>query len=81
MAMENISQKIGKAIQKRRHDLNLSQEKLAEKSKLHRTYISDVERGKRNITLNSLGKILSALEISFQEFFLVYYVDKNRGDF
>jgi transcriptional regulator with XRE-family HTH domain len=71
--MRSISKQLGQAIKSRRKELGFSQEKLAEKSQLHRTYISDVERGKRNVTIISLSKILSGLEISFEEFFSMYY--------
>jgi transcriptional regulator with XRE-family HTH domain len=74
--MKSVPQKIGWAIRKRREELNLSQEKLAEISHLHRTYISDVERGVRNVTIVSLSKILSGLGISLQRFFADYY-DKH----
>lgn len=41
----------------------LSQEELADKCKLHRTYISDVERAQRNISIDNIGKIALALEV------------------
>lgn len=65
--MKNISKNIGLAIRESRNSSNLSQEKLAELSGLHRTYVSDVERGSRNITLNSLSKIADALQIPLSE--------------
>ncbi|WP_234996777.1 helix-turn-helix domain-containing protein [Planktothrix sp. PCC 11201] len=47
----------------------MSQEALADKADLDRTYISGVERGVRNITLDSLEQIILALGIDFQSFF------------
>lgn len=43
--------------------LKLSQEALAEKANLHRTYISDIERGQRNVSLENIYNIAVALEI------------------
>lgn len=50
-------------VRKARLSQGLSQEKLADKAKLHRTYISLVERKKRNISLNNVEKIARALNI------------------
>ncbi|MDR2952518.1 MAG: helix-turn-helix domain-containing protein [Treponema sp.] len=55
---------VGKNIKKYRKKLDISQEKLAEKSGLHRTYIGGIERGERNITLDSLQIIAFALNIA-----------------
>lgn len=62
--MKNINQKIGIVVRKQRLLTRISQERLGEATGLHRTYISDVERGKRNITIVSLYKIATALHIS-----------------
>jgi transcriptional regulator with XRE-family HTH domain len=51
-----------------RLDAGLSQEQLARKSGIDRTYISGVERGVRNITLDSLETIVLALDVSQSEF-------------
>ena len=58
-----------KVIAKIRKEKGLSQEALAEKANLDRTYISGIERGVRNITLKSLDKIISALDMSHERFF------------
>ena len=52
-----------------RKELNISQEDLADKANLDRTYISGVERGVRNVTLNSLEKIINALDVDIETFF------------
>jgi transcriptional regulator with XRE-family HTH domain len=48
----------------------MSQETLADKANLDRTYISGIERGVRNITLDSLEQIIYALDIDFSLFFV-----------
>lgn len=48
---------------------NLSQEELAEKAGVHRTYIGSVERGERNITINVMEKICVALGIPITDLF------------
>ena len=55
---------IGQIIKKYRNNLKLSQEDLAFKANLDRTYISKLEQGKMNTTIKSLTKIANALEIS-----------------
>jgi CheY-like chemotaxis protein/DNA-binding XRE family transcriptional regulator len=47
-----------------RNRRGFSQEELAERANLHRTYISDVERGARNLSLESINKLATALEVS-----------------
>ncbi len=46
---------------------NLSQEQLADLCELHRTYISSVERGNRNISIDNIEKIAIALQVSPSE--------------
>lgn len=59
-----------------RLEKNLSQEKLAELSGLHRTYISAVERQQRNISIDNIEAISSALNIEAYKFFIERTVDK-----
>ena len=63
----NILKKLGANIQSKRKSLGLTQEKLAELTDLHRTYIGMVERGEKNISINNLKKISEALHISLSE--------------
>ena len=60
----NISKQFGAAVRDRRMAAGLSQEKLAETAGLHPTYISMVERGVRNPTLDVAARIAKALEVS-----------------
>lgn len=53
-----------------RNKLGLSQEKFAEKCGLHRTYISDIERFQRSISLENIQRIADALEIETYKLFM-----------
>lgn len=67
--MSNISQETGRRIRSLRQQEGFTQELLAEKAELHPVYIGQVERGEKNLTLNSLAKILAALHVTFSDFF------------
>lgn len=60
----NIAKRLGARIQKLRLEKGLSQEELAFEADLHRTYISHIERGSRNITVAGLCKVAKGLKIS-----------------
>lgn len=62
-----ITGTFGKNVRKIRKHLDLSQERLAELSGLHRTYIGSVERGERNITLVNAERIARALDVKLSE--------------
>lgn len=53
----------GRAVRKYRLQLAISQERLAELANIHRTYIGDVERGTRNISLVNMTRIAGALKV------------------
>jgi transcriptional regulator with XRE-family HTH domain len=54
----------GKAVKSLRTEQGMTQEDLAFRTGLHRTYISDIERGSRNISLKSISVIAKALGVS-----------------
>lgn len=59
----DVKTAFGTAVRTLRLKRGLSQEKLAELSEIHRTYIGDVERGTRNIALVNMVRIAQALEL------------------
>ena len=59
----------GNKVRKERMKLGLSQEELAERAGVHRTYIGMIERAEKNATIESIEKIAKALKISIAEFF------------
>ena len=63
MKHERVQAAFGKALKWFRASLGVSQEQLAERAELHRTYVGDVERGERNISLLNIAKIADALRI------------------
>jgi CheY-like chemotaxis protein len=63
MTLGNLKRFFGSAVKRKRAELHISQEELADRAGLHRTYISDVERGARNVSLESIEKLAAALEL------------------
>lgn len=55
------------AIRKRRLALEITQDDLAKRCGLHRTYVSDIERGARNLSLRNLQRLSEALELKPSE--------------
>lgn len=63
-----ITEDVGSRIRYYRKQMGLSQEKLALKAEIDRTYLAGIESGKRNATITSLEKIINALEITMRDF-------------
>ena len=63
----NIKIEFGKHLRKIRKEHNLTQEKLAELTGMDRSYISDIERGVKNISIEKLYQIAKALKIELSE--------------
>ena len=70
MGKIDVKKQFGAAIRLHRDKLGISQEELAGRAGLHRTYISDVERGARNVSLESIHRLAEALEVSLSALFL-----------
>lgn len=66
----NIIKVFGTNVRKYRKEKGISQEKLAELCGLHRTYISDIERLKRSISLENIQRIADALNIETHRLFI-----------
>lgn len=60
---------VGKRVKALRNNMGISQEELADMVGLDRTYITSVERGKRNISIVNVEKLAKALQVSLAEFF------------
>ncbi len=65
----NIKEKLWNRIRELRKERNISQEQLASKSKIHRTYLSSVERGLKNISVENIEKVAVALEVEIRDLF------------
>lgn len=69
MSKASVNVEFGKRLAELRHKKGLSQEALAYKCGVDRTYIGIVERGEKSPTLNVLSKIAGALELTLKELF------------
>lgn len=65
----NLQRKFGHVLKELRQEKGLSQESLANQSDIDRTYISDIEKGERNISLNIIERLSRTLQISLSELF------------
>ena len=77
--MSEIAKAVGQRIRNYRTSKGLSQEKLAELSGCHPTYIGQLERGEKNATLESIERITAALDITLSKLFEKLGVQKD-GD-
>ena len=65
----DIRERFGDAVRHRREVLGLTQEDLAEKAHIHRTYLSDIERGSRNVSLINIERVAAGLSLKISEVF------------
>ena len=66
---DDVKKQFGRALKRWRYKVGISQEELAWRASLHRTYVSDIERGERNPSLESIEKLAKALNLSFSTLF------------
>jgi transcriptional regulator with XRE-family HTH domain len=67
--MKLIQKQFGERVRQLRLARNLSQEELAFKAGVHRTYLGSIERGERNPSLKNIAAIAKALDITLSELF------------
>lgn len=65
----DIRERFGFAVKDRRDELGLTQEDLADKVGIHRTYLSDIERGSRNVSLINIERLAAALSLALSDLF------------
>lgn len=58
---------LGKKIRTERQKMGVSQERLGEIAKVHRTYVGMVERGEKNITINNICRFAQALKVQVRD--------------
>jgi len=75
--MSDVCDSVGKRIRLLRKSRRWTQEELGERARLHPTYIGGIERGERNPTLLNLHRIAKALQVPFDELFIL---PANGGD-
>src|SRR5690348_13551769 len=69
-SMVHVKKAFGATVRAHRLRLGFSQERLAERAALHRTYVTDVERGARNLSLESISRLAQALDLSISSLFV-----------
>jgi transcriptional regulator with XRE-family HTH domain len=74
----DLQKQFGLRVKELRLKTGLSQEALAFKAGIDRTYMTSVENGKRNVSIKNIDKIIKALEISVPEFFNSKLLEKHE---
>jgi len=78
-AERHLLRRVGLILRQHRHRCGLTQEQTAEKACLNVTYLSDVESGKRNISLINLARLAYAFALPLEAVFMVDVPTKERG--
>jgi transcriptional regulator with XRE-family HTH domain len=80
---EKALRAVATRVRERRLELGISQEELALRAGLHRTYVSDIERGNRNIAITNVVRLADALQLPVADIFsaeIFLEPDGGRGD-
>ena len=77
--MSNIADRVGKKLRCKRIEKGYTQEQVAELANLHPTYIGQVERGEKNLTIESLEKLCNALDYPMSD--LMQNISSNGHDY
>ena len=75
--MDTRVKAFGQRVRYFRKCLGISQDDLADKANLHRTYVGAVERGERNISLLNILRLADALDINVKDLFYENYKDEE----
>lgn len=67
--LQKVRKKFGARVRALRKEKGYSQEDFAEECGVHRTYMGDVERGERNVSIDNIAKIAKALKLKIRELF------------
>jgi len=70
LSATDIRVRFGFVIRTLREAKELTQEELADRSRIHRTYLSDIERGSRNVALINIERLASSLSVTLAELFI-----------
>ncbi|MBK3518579.1 helix-turn-helix domain-containing protein [Carboxylicivirga marina] len=65
----NLQELFGKRVRELRQKQELSQEALAFKAGIDRTYMTSIENGKRNVSIQNIEKVITALDVPVKDFF------------
>ena len=68
-ARPDIPERFGFAVKDRREAPGLTREEFAARAGIHRTYLSDIERGTRNVSLINIERVAQALALKISELF------------
>jgi transcriptional regulator with XRE-family HTH domain len=77
--LSSLQSRFGSRLRRLRIDAGLSQEALADRARLHRTYVGSVERGERNVSLANIHALADALGVEVSEFFRANRKSRRSG--